>query len=160
MGAINSPLLDISISGARGVLFAIAGGDDLTMNEVQDAAKTITESIDTDAKVIFGAVKDDRLKKSEIKVTVIATGFPETGKKSSPQVELIRSTPVNTAAPEKERREIHNILPQTAEKTPMLTPTSTPSPSSSKIVIEDDSLLESSTDDWNAVPAFLRRGKK
>ena len=160
MGAINSPLLDISISGARGVLFAIAGGDGLTMNEVQDAAKTITESIDTDAKVIFGAVKDDRLKKSEIKVTVIATGFPETGKKSSPQVELIRSTPVNTAAPEKERREIHNILPQTAEKTPMLTPTSTPSPSSSKIVIEDDSLLESSTDDWNAVPAFLRRGKK
>lgn len=160
MGAINSPLLDISISGARGVLFAIAGGDDLTMNEVQDAAKTITESIDTDAKVIFGAVKDDRLKKSEIKVTVIATGFPETGKKPSPQVELLRSTPASASAPEKERREIHNTLPQTSEKPPMLTAVSTPSTSSAKIVIEDDSLLDPSTDDWNAVPAFLRRGKK
>ena len=75
--AINSPLLDVSINGAKGVLFAIAGGDDLTMNEIQEAAKVITESIDPDAKVIFGAIKDERLKKNEIKITVIASGFPE-----------------------------------------------------------------------------------
>lgn len=149
MAAINSPLLDISIGGARGVLFAIAGGDDLTMHEVQDAAKTITESIDTDAKVIFGAIKDERLKKNEIKVTVIATGFPEAQKKSSPQVELIRSTP----APEKEKREIHHA-PVATEK-PMVNV----APAGAKIVIEDDSLLEAD-EDWNAVPAFLRRGKK
>jgi len=74
--AINSPLLEISVHGARGVLFAVAGGDDLTMFEVQEAAKIITESIDKDAKVIFGAVKDDKLKKNEVRVTVIATGFP------------------------------------------------------------------------------------
>ncbi len=76
--AINSPLLDISISGAKGVLFSISGGDDLTMHEVQEAAKIITESIDSDAKVIFGTIKDDKLKKGEIKVTVIATGFHAT----------------------------------------------------------------------------------
>jgi cell division protein FtsZ len=75
--AINSPLLDISINGARGILFAVAGGDDMTMFEIQESAKVITESIDKDAKVIFGAIKDDKLKKGEIKVTVIATGFPE-----------------------------------------------------------------------------------
>jgi len=75
--AINSPLLDISINGAKGVLFAIAGGDDLTMSEIQEAAKVITESIDPDAKVIFGAIKDERLKKNEVKITVIASGFPE-----------------------------------------------------------------------------------
>ena len=74
--AINSPLLDISIEGAKGVLFAISGGPDLTMVEVQSAATIITESIDPDAKVIFGTINDERLKKGEIKVTVIATGFP------------------------------------------------------------------------------------
>jgi cell division protein FtsZ len=76
--AINSPLLDLSIDGAKGVLFAIAGGDDMTMIEIQEAAGIITESIDPEAKVIFGAIRDPKLKKGEIKVTVIATGFSET----------------------------------------------------------------------------------
>src|SRR3989339_1292259 len=76
LAAINSPLLEISIEGAKGVLFAIAGGDDLTMHEVQEAAKVITEAIDKDAKVIFGAIRDERLKKDEVRITVIATGFP------------------------------------------------------------------------------------
>jgi len=74
--AINSPLLDVAIDGARGVLFSIHGGPDMSMWEVQEAARVITESIDKDAKVIFGAVEDARLKKGEIKVTVIASGFP------------------------------------------------------------------------------------
>ena len=78
--AINSPLLDISITGAKGVLFSIAGGEDLTMFEIQDAAKVITESIDPQAKVIFGTVRDDKLKKNEVKVTVIAAGFPDSNK--------------------------------------------------------------------------------
>lgn len=73
--AINSPLLDISIEGARGVLFNVSGGTDLTMWEINEAARVITESIDRDAKVIFGAVHDERLKKGEVKITVIATGF-------------------------------------------------------------------------------------
>ncbi|MEK9181832.1 MAG: cell division protein FtsZ, partial [Patescibacteria group bacterium] len=74
--AINSPLLEISIHGAKGVLFAISGGDDLTIHEIQEAAKIITESIDKDAKVIFGTIRDEKLKKGELRVTVIATNFP------------------------------------------------------------------------------------
>ena len=75
--AINSPLLEVSISGAKGVLFSVAGGDDLGMLEIQDAANVITEAIDPEAKVIFGAIVDETLKKGQVKVTVIATGFPE-----------------------------------------------------------------------------------
>ncbi len=78
--SINSPLLDVSINGARGVLFAIAGSEDMTMNEIQEAAKIITESVDVNAKVIFGAIIDAKLRKGEIKITVIATGFPEAGR--------------------------------------------------------------------------------
>lgn len=78
--AINSPLLDVSINGARGVLFAIAGGQELTMNEIQEAAKVITESVDANARVIFGTIIDDKLRKGEIKITVIASGFPDGAK--------------------------------------------------------------------------------
>ena len=77
--AINSPLLEVSDQRRKGVLFSIAGGEDLGMLEVQEAANVITEAIDPDAKVIFGAVTDDTLKKGQVKVTVIATGFPEGG---------------------------------------------------------------------------------
>ena len=73
--AINSPLLEVSIDGARGVLFNVSGGMDMAMAEINEAARIITEHIDADAKVIFGAVLDDKLKKGEIKVTVVATGF-------------------------------------------------------------------------------------
>ncbi len=73
--AINSPLLEISIDGAKGVLFNVSGGTDLTMIEINEAAKIITESIDPEAKVIFGAVTDEKMKKGEVKVTVIAAGF-------------------------------------------------------------------------------------
>jgi len=73
-GAINSPLLDFSIKGAKGVLFNVAGGEDLTLKEIETAAEVITEKIHPKAKVIFGAVIDKTLKKGEVKVTVIATG--------------------------------------------------------------------------------------
>ncbi len=75
--AINSPLLEIAIDGASGVLFNLSGGNDIAMSEISDAAKIITEKIDPNAKVIFGAVQDDKLKKGEVKVTVIATGFTQ-----------------------------------------------------------------------------------
>ena len=73
--AIKSPLLEVSIDGAKGVLFTIAGSDDLTMQEVNEGAKIITELVDPAAKIIFGAVVDENLRKGEIKTTVIATGF-------------------------------------------------------------------------------------
>jgi cell division protein FtsZ len=72
--AISSPLLDFSIKGSKGVLFNVSGSD-TTLNEIKEAGKVITESIDPKAKILFGAVKDDSLKKGEIKVTVIATKF-------------------------------------------------------------------------------------
>ncbi|OGN09187.1 MAG: cell division protein FtsZ [Candidatus Yanofskybacteria bacterium RIFCSPHIGHO2_02_FULL_41_11] len=73
--AINSPLLEVSIDGAKGVLFNVSGGMDMAMAEINEAARIITEHIDQDAKVIFGAVLDDKIKKGEIKITVVATGF-------------------------------------------------------------------------------------
>lgn len=79
--AINSPLLEVSIEGARGVLFSVSGGQDMGMIEVNDAAKVISEFIDPNAKIIFGALMDPRLKKGEIKVTVIATGFGDAPQK-------------------------------------------------------------------------------
>jgi cell division protein FtsZ len=75
--AISSPLLDISIEGARGVLFNIAGGSDLTMFEVDEAARIISSAADPDANVIFGAVIKEDLT-DQVKITVIATGFDET----------------------------------------------------------------------------------
>ncbi len=73
--AINSPLLELSIDGAKGVLFNISGSSDLTMLEINEAANIITENIDPNAKVIFGAVTDDQIRKGEIQITVVATGF-------------------------------------------------------------------------------------
>jgi cell division protein FtsZ len=75
--AVSSPLLDLSIEGARGVLFNIAGGQDLTMFEVDEAARIISSAADPDANVIFGAVIKPELT-DQVKITVIATGFDET----------------------------------------------------------------------------------
>ena len=75
LAAINSPLLDVSIKGAKGVLFNVSGGKDISLAEIDEVAKVITQEINPEAKVIFGAVQDEKLKTGEIKVTVIATGF-------------------------------------------------------------------------------------
>ncbi|MBI3633989.1 MAG: cell division protein FtsZ [Candidatus Vogelbacteria bacterium] len=150
--AINSPLLDISIEGARGVLFAIAGGDDMTMFEIQEAAKVITESIDPDARVIFGAIKDANLKKDEIKVTVIATGFPNESFKGSGSNQQI-TRPVKTEgglesamAQPKVFGQENKIFKKEDRET----------------VLEDSGEMENGADDenWSSVPAFLRRSKK
>ncbi len=89
--AIDSPLLEVSIDGARGVLFNITGGKDLGMYEVDEAAKIITKSVDSDAKIIFGAVIDEAMS-DEIRITVIATGFDETSRTR-------KAMPVQRAAP-------------------------------------------------------------
>lgn len=74
--AIASPLLDASIEGARGLLFNITGGNDMSMSEVDEAAKVITSQADPDAQIIFGAAIDENLI-DQVKVTVVATGFDE-----------------------------------------------------------------------------------
>jgi len=74
--AISSPLLDVSIEGAKGVLFNVVGGPDMTMSEVDEAASIIAKSVDPDADIIFGAVIDDKMM-DQIKVTIIATKFDD-----------------------------------------------------------------------------------
>jgi len=73
--ALNSPLLNLSIEGAKGVLFNMAGSKDMSLVEVDEAAKIIRNKVSPQAKIIFGAVNDRALKAGEIKITVIATGF-------------------------------------------------------------------------------------
>ncbi len=72
--AIDSPVLDFSIKGSRGVLFNVSGND-VTLHEIQAVSEVITQTVDKKAKIVFGATKDPTLKKGEIKVTVIATKF-------------------------------------------------------------------------------------
>lgn len=74
--AISSPLLDTSIEGARGVLFNVVGGPDLTMSEIDEAASIISKSVDPDADIIFGAVIDEKMM-DQIKITLIATRFDD-----------------------------------------------------------------------------------
>lgn len=133
--AINSPLLDISVHGAKGVLFTIAGGEDMTMFEIQEAAKTITEAIDPEAKVIFGAIRDEKLKKNEVKVTVIASGFPENNKKKGVSLFSGEQRPA-----EEEKPKVKQV--RIGEK-------------------KEEELKESEDDDdeWSSIPAFLRRSK-
>ena len=75
--AIDSPLLETSVEGARGVLFNITGGRTMTMHEIDEAAKTITDAVDPDANIIFGAVLDDDMD-DDLQITVVATGFDAT----------------------------------------------------------------------------------
>jgi len=155
--AINSPLLDLSISGAKGVLFAISGGDDLTIHEIQESARIITESIDKDAKVIFGTIKDEHLKKGEMKVTVIATGFPT----DMPKRSLFQSTQ-KSAEPLASASSKEEILQMVSSVTPKEKDSSSDyikkEKTAEKVDIDDDMFIDD-TDDWSTVPAFLRRKK-
>ena len=144
--AINSPLLDISIEGARGVLFAIAGGDDLSMMEIQEAAQVITESIDPEAKVIFGTIRDTRLKKGQVKITVIASGFGN-----------------NQATPKRKGLFAEELKSEVSHKT---VPTTMQMPATSLandlgVIMQKNQPKkdEPEEDDSWAMPAFLRRKK-
>ncbi len=193
--AINSPLLDISIHGAKGILFSIAGSDDVTMFEIQDAAKIITESADPNAKIIFGSIRDENIKKGELKVTVIASGFPEPNNR---RFSDIRDSKVERVSPEKKtsasadektidsEKSSNGIASFFGGRSTVVTSTLnesiehtdkekdrarifnsiTPNPintrpipkTETKIDIKDDKKPDES-DDWNAIPAFLRRSK-
>ncbi len=164
--AINSPLLELSINGARGVLFAISGGDDMTIHEIQEAAKVITESIDKEAKVIFGTIRDDRLKKGEVKVTVIATGFPADVQRRSMYTQPERTQPISFASPVKEDKApeapAKKEQPPVQQNVPMASDfVKRPEKNGEKAEIHNDiPSFGDEADDWSAVPAFLRRPKK
>lgn len=139
--AIDSPLLDLSISGAKGVLFNITGGTDLSMFEVDEAARIITEAADPEANVIFGAVIDEKFT-GEVKVTVIATGFDEAHLEGLPTLGAARAlkpgvhTPARYATPIEERSE-------QSSRTSFLEPAKT-----STLGITEEEL---------EVPAFMRK---
>ena len=160
LAAINSPLLDLSVSGAKGVLFAIAGGDDLRMHEIQEAAKIITDSIDPDARVIFGAIRDEKLKKNEIKITVIASGFPESIEKQNLFSGAAKQQPVKHEERRAERPgEINNsFVEQEPKKAEAVRDVSVTKQEKEPVAIID--LEAEDNEDWSAVPAFLRRPKK
>ena len=153
--AINSPLLEVSIQGAKGVLFSVAGGEDLGMLEVQDAANVITEAIDPDAKVIFGAVTDPSLKKGQIRVTVIATGFPEAGQRStlfagSQRLVAKKDQDVPPVSPRaREEMKRSDLIVEKPENLVKETPKSEPAKIAAKQDDEDDN--------WGGLPSFLRR---
>jgi cell division protein FtsZ len=126
--AIGSPLFEISPSGARGVLFSVMGND-LKMVEINEAAKYVGELVDPSAKIIFGAMEDNRLKKGEIKVMVIAAGFNGLVKYNNEKQQAIFN----------EKEKIEKI-----EKSPFI------SKKEEQKKVNDDTL---------EVPAFLRRKK-
>jgi len=140
--AMSSPLLELSVEGAKGVLFNIIGGSDLTMSEVDEAAKLIASAVDPDANIIFGATIDETLV-DQIKITVIATGFDETKRKlqelSNRQPSYQRQT---FAQPFINPRREDTILPNVGQGNQILSPVDdTPPP-------EEDEF---------DIPAFLRQ---
>lgn len=160
--AINSPLLDISIAGAKGVLLSVSGGDDLTINEIQEAAKIVTESIAPDAKVIFGTSKTEKLKKNEIKITVIATGFKDTNNNGGSS--LFQRTP-KKEEPTEEKASFFGGIKKVEEKEEKPeAPKTEKKPAPKKTEPAKPKILENVPDDddddtWDAIPSFLRRSK-
>ncbi len=131
--AISSPLLEISIEGAKGVLFNITGGKDLTMTEVDEAAQMIAQAVDPDANIIFGATIDENMV-DQVKIAIIATGFDET-RKTLQGLTRSFSTIQNNKVVATQKKPI--------DEPPTLTPTTDLPP-------EDDQ--------WD-IPAFLRQGR-
>lgn len=164
--AINSPLLELSIDGAQGVLFNVSGASDLTMLEINEAANIITESIDPNAKVIFGAVVDETIKKGEIQITVVATGFDSDKMSESPVERMSRMT---TSQIKANTQSVSNIMEdRKEEETPKI---AFPDAFESKMIIEEkvqpkpvrptfsatEKSLDDDDDDELEIPAFIRR---
>ncbi|MEO6536709.1 MAG: cell division protein FtsZ [Candidatus Paceibacterota bacterium] len=175
--AVNSPLLDVSITGAKGILFVVAGADDLGILEVQEAAKVISESVDKSAKVIFGIMRDEKLKKGQVRIIVIATGFPDTGTEAGNNA--FERSLFSMPKPEQEEtrgRIFNDMLGRKEEATPMAAeePIQMPSMAAPKreepIVTATPRVdvartvtppvVEDEDEAWGAIPSFLRRHKK
>uniref|UniRef100_A0A7S2ZY52 Plastid division protein FtsZ n=3 Tax=Rhodosorus marinus TaxID=101924 RepID=A0A7S2ZY52_9RHOD len=99
--AISSPLLDFPVEGARGIVFNITGGPDMTLHEINSAAEVIYNSVDPDANIIFGALVDESMGE-EMSITIVATGFPGTESQaaSQPSVAKTQTARVEPVIPE------------------------------------------------------------
>ncbi len=148
--AINSPLLEMTIDGAKGVLFNITGGTSLGMFEIDEAAKVITRSIDPDAKVKFGAVIDESMG-DEIRITVIATGFDESSKRS-PAAMVMNE---DIKKPKIQEPKFVNPVPVMEVRKPMFNPKPAP-PIQMDLPEEENQASEDELD----IPAFIRKKMK
>ena len=183
--AVNSPLLDVSITGAKGILFVVAGAEDLGILEVQEAAKVIGESVDKTAKVIFGIMRDEKLKKGQIRIIVIATGFPEgeVGETGGNERSLFAMEPKEqqetkrsifgeamSQQPQQQRREEplpEPIRENIREEAEVPTTRTKPEPivtAQPQRRIDNEIIappvVEEEDEAWGAIPSFLRRHKK
>ncbi len=165
--AISNPLLDVSINNATGLLYVIFGSEDLTLLETADASRIITESVSKDAKIIYGIYNDPTLKKDEVKVTVIATGFP-TGRARDMQQETVFRKDESVMRPEaridreetlresiakKDESPKGRIENEVEDKSP-----ATVSDSRTTKPVQSEEIEEE--DDWGSLPPFLQRNKK
>jgi len=147
--AISSPLLDLSIDGARGVLINITGGSDMTMFEVDEAARTISNSADPEANIIYGQVVRDDMS-DQVRITVIATGFDETQAriaKMQQQQPMITSSIPQGVVSEGVRKEKSEEEAGDEEKDKM----------EHVVKVEPDEIKKREYDDDFDIPAFLRK---
>ncbi len=153
--AIDSPLLELSIEGAKGILFTVTGGPGLGMYEVNEAARIITSSADPNARVIFGSVIDDSMK-DEIKITVIATGF---GTKQK-AVKKIRPLEFGATerAEEQQREFATSRLRPTMESKPVKSATPPPKATPERAPMPAPQEQPASENDEDLeIPAFIRK---
>ncbi|RLC38458.1 cell division protein FtsZ [Candidatus Falkowbacteria bacterium] len=147
--AINSPLLEMSIEGARGILFTITGGPNLGMNEVNEAAKIITAAAEEDSKIIFGAVIDPKMK-DELKVTVVATGFDG---RISGELERIGAEKAYTPSSYIEEKEKEDVFKEKKKKSKI----SSLKAAQAEPARKKEATLEGEEDDELGIPAFIRK---
>ncbi len=165
--AVNSPLLEFSTEGARGILFGISGGRDIKMTEVNEIAKAITAGADPSAKIIFGTYYDRKIKKGNIKITLIATGFNGTpsgnGYLKTAQPDPIPTTTLFASTPK--QAPIHKKEPVKPEPQPVISSYEdiVKEPVSKKLIKDDKKTPkqpdDKKTDIWD-IPAFLRKRKR
>ncbi len=142
--AINSPLLEVSLEGAKGVVFSVAGAKDMKMSEINDIARAISANLDGNARVIFGAYHDRGLKDKALKVTVVATGFNGV----FPQRSMIPT--LFTGGGEAPRRDVK--IPSSEEDRPK-------EEEDGKKELKSSSNKPEKNEPWE-IPTFLRKKKR
>jgi len=146
--AIESPLIEVSIDGAKGVLFNVTGGYDMSMSEIQEAAEIITSAVSPDANIIFGATLKPEIE-DELTITVIATGFDSAYLHN--QAEALENEVVDSEKPTFNEQSVNDI-DMSLDRT-----------EAASIFNEENNeniWNKPEEDEEHEVPAFLRRRKK
>ena len=169
--AIESPLLEVSIDGARGVLYLVSGGEDVSMAELNEVGQVITSSINPEANIIMGASVRPELE-DEIMVTVIATGFDSDYYSNDPSAQAVIN-PISEPEPEVNPAMAEANVQEEPVAQPVATaPVAEPEPTNQPNAGNEDFTTPSTTNIWNSgvfssnadddndVPAILRRHKR